>query len=98
MHPTANELLGNDVDDDCDASTPDAPPGGLTGSMMSWGSNHNGTVGSGVVLADPGLLAGRRSPASTTSCRSDQGDRSGYALLDNGEVRAWGFNGEGDAR
>src|SRR4029453_12209889 len=44
VHPTANELFGDGVDDDCDTSTPDAPPGGLTGSVMAWGSNHNGTV------------------------------------------------------
>ena len=96
VHPTANELLGNGLNDDCDASTPDAPPGGLTGSVMAWGSNHNGTVGTGSY--SPTLVS---APVPVTGgldnvVQIDQGDRSGYALLDNGEMRVWGFNGEGN--
>ena len=97
VHPTANELLGNGTDDDCDASTPDAPPGGLTGSMLSWGSNHNGTIGNGsftpTLVASPVAI-----PGLDNVVQVEGGDRSGYAVLANGEVRAWGFNGVGDAR
>ena len=94
VHPTANELLGNHVDDDCDASTPDAPPGGLTGSMMSWGSNHNGKIGNG--SSSPTLVSSPVAiPGIDNVVQVDEGDRSGYAVLDNGEVRAWGFDGEG---
>lgn len=95
VHPTADERLGNGVDDDCDASTADAPPGGLTGSLLSWGSNHNGTVGSGSF--SPTLVP---SPVAVTGglddvVRIEHGDRAQYAVLASGEVRAWGFNAGG---
>jgi alpha-tubulin suppressor-like RCC1 family protein len=94
VHPTADERLGNGVNDDCDTGTPDAPPGGLTGSMMSWGSNHNGTVGTGsfspTLVSSPVPI-----PGLDNVVQIEHGDRSGYALLANGEVRAWGFNGTG---
>ncbi|HEX5620850.1 MAG TPA: Calx-beta domain-containing protein [Solirubrobacteraceae bacterium] len=92
VHPTADERLGNGVDDDCDTGTPDAPPGGLTGSMMSWGSNHNGTIGNGssspLLVASPVPI-----PGYDNVVQVEGGDRAGYALLDNGEVRVWGLNG-----
>ena len=94
VHPTANELLGNGVDDDCDAGTPDAPPGGLTGSMMSWGANHNGTVGNGsfspTLVPSPVAI-----PGIDNVVQVELGNGAGYAVLDNGEVRAWGANGNG---
>ena len=94
VHPSANELLGNGVDDDCDASTPDAPPGGLTGSMRSWGSNHNGTIGIGTFT--PTLVPSPVAiPGLDDVVQVEHGDRAGYAVLANGEVRAWGINGTG---
>ena len=92
IHPTAIERLGNGVNDDCDASTPDAPPGGLAGSMRSWGSNHNGTIGNGsseTFAPSPVAIPGYDNVVDV-----DGGDRAGYALLDNGEVRVWGFPGQ----
>jgi alpha-tubulin suppressor-like RCC1 family protein len=94
VHPSADERLGNGVDDDCDASTPDAPPGGLTGSMMSWGSNLNGTVGIGTFTQTP-VASPVAIPGYDNVVQVDHGDRAGYAVLDNGEVRAWGINGTG---
>src|SRR5262245_7500849 len=92
VHPSAIELLGNGVDDDCDASTPDAPPGGLTGSMRSWGSNHNGTIGNGSnELYAPSPVA---IPGYDNVVDVDGGDRAGYALLDNGEVGVCGVPGQ----
>ena len=94
IHPTALERLGNGLDDDCDASTPDAPPGGLTGSMRSWGSNHNGTIGIGTFT--PTLVPSPVAvPGLDDVVQVEHGDRAGYAVLASGEVRAWGINGTG---
>jgi alpha-tubulin suppressor-like RCC1 family protein len=94
VHPTANELLGNGTDDDCDAGTPDAPPGGLTGSMRSWGSNTNGTIGIGSFT--PNLVASPVAiPGYDDVVQVELGNATGYAVLAGGEVRAWGANGTG---
>ncbi|HXV58660.1 MAG TPA: Calx-beta domain-containing protein [Gaiellaceae bacterium] len=92
VHPSANELLGNGSDDDCDPGTADAPPGGLTGSMWSWGSNHNGSVGSGSfspqIVQAPVSIPGYDDVVGVKG-----GDRTGFAVLASGEARGWGFNG-----
>lgn len=94
VHPTAEELLGNGIDDDCDPATPDAPPGGLTGSMESWGSNVNGSVGIGTytsTVASPTLI-----PDLDTVVQAESSHRGGFAVLANGEVRGWGTNLTGE--
>ncbi len=94
VHPAADERLGNGLDDDCDPSTADAPPGGLTGSLRSWGSNHNGTIGIGT--GTPTLVPSPVAvPGLDDVVQMEHGDRSQYAVLASGQVRAWGFNGTG---
>jgi alpha-tubulin suppressor-like RCC1 family protein len=93
VHPSADERLGNGVDDDCDTGTPDAPPGGLTGSMMAWGANFLGALGTGsssAPVASPVAI-----PGLDNVVQIENGSGSGYAVLANGEVRAWGSNGVG---
>src|SRR5262245_39458493 len=94
VHPGANELFGNQVDDDCDPGTPDGPPGGLTGSMFSWGSNHNASIGIGysgpVIVPTPVEI-----PDLDNVIRVDSINAGGYAILDNGDVKGWGSNGSG---
>ncbi len=63
--------------------------------MMSWGSNHNGTIGNGSV--PPTLVASPVAiPGLDNVVQVEGGTAAGYAVLDTGEVRAWGFNGKGD--
>ena len=63
--------------------------------MLSWGSNHNGTIGNGsftpTLVASPVAI-----PGLDNVVQVEGGDRAGYAVLANGEVRAWGFNGVGE--
>src|SRR5262249_29932358 len=95
VHPTANELLGNGIDDDCDPGTPDAPPGGLAGSMWSWGSNHNGTIGNGssspLIVDSPVPIPGYDDVVQVWG-----GGATGSATLSSGGARAWGSNGAGE--
>ncbi|MDD1709727.1 MAG: hypothetical protein LUQ37_02320, partial [Methanoregulaceae archaeon] len=89
VHPGGWERLGNGTDDDCDPSTPDAPPGGLTGDVWSWG-NAQGVglpIGSTPVYYSPvpvPALAGARQVDSTHA--------GGYAVMGDGTVRSWGQN------
>jgi alpha-tubulin suppressor-like RCC1 family protein len=96
VHPSSTERLGNGIDDDCDAATPDAPPGGLVGSILSWGANHNGTIGTGsfspTLVDTPVPVPGLDDVVQVEST----GDRASLAVLANGEVLSWGFNGVGN--
>ncbi len=90
VHRGVNELFGNGIDDDCDGGTPDAPPGGLTGSVWSWGSNHNATIGTGTSTP---LLVHSPVPIApyTDIVNIAIGDRAEYVVRASGEIRDWGF-------
>ena len=91
VSPAMFERLGNDLDDDCDPSTADAPPGGLTGALWSWGQN---------IALGTGSFADQYSPAPVpglTDVTQVQGNTGrALAVLANGEVRAWGSNHRGE--
>ncbi len=89
VHPGAPERLGNGLDDDCDPSTPDAPPGGLTGDVRSWG-NAQGVglpIGSTSVYYQPVAV-----PSLTGVRQVDSMHAGGFAVMADGTVRAWGQN------
>lgn len=90
VSPAMFERPGNDLDDDCDPSTKDAPPGGLTGALWSWGTS----MGLG-----RGTFTNAYTPApvpNLTEVRQIQGDNArGFAVLPSGQVMAWGYNHSG---
>jgi alpha-tubulin suppressor-like RCC1 family protein len=90
IHPGAFERFGNGLDDDCDAGTADGPPGGLTGTVWSWGEPQ--AVGANVFVSTP-------TPVELTSLgqvRQVEGAHArGYAVLADGSVRAWGQSFDG---
>lgn len=85
--PGAFERLGNGRDDDCDAGTPDAPAGGLTGSVQVWGSEQLLPR-----LAGPGNLY---SPTPFAGLGDDvmsveMDYAGGFAVHAEGGVTGWG--------
>ncbi|TNN53874.1 RCC1 and BTB domain-containing protein 1 [Liparis tanakae] len=67
----------------------------LDGEVFSWGYNNCGQIGSGSTANQPqprrvtGCLQGKS--AAGITC----GQTSSMALMDNGEVYGWGYNGNG---
>nr|XP_020447547.1 RCC1 and BTB domain-containing protein 1-like isoform X2 [Monopterus albus] len=65
------------------------------GELFAWGYNNCGQIGSGSTTSQPfprkvaGCLVGRTVVGITC------GLASSFALLNNGEVHAWGYNGNG---
>ncbi|MCA1656695.1 MAG: hypothetical protein LC713_03125, partial [Actinobacteria bacterium] len=94
VHRGANELLGNDVDDDCDPGTPDAPPGGLTGSIWSWGANRFGQIGNGTTTQYD-IPSPLRLPGHDDVVQVSSGGGSNYAVRATGNVLSWGTNEAG---
>jgi alpha-tubulin suppressor-like RCC1 family protein len=90
INPGTFERIGNGVDDDCDPGTPDAPPGGLTGTPWSWGSNALGQIGTGTwvdYVRPPAVLSGLDDVVQVES-----GFRLSFALRADGRVLGWGSN------
>jgi alpha-tubulin suppressor-like RCC1 family protein len=90
INPGTFERIGNSVDDDCDPGTPDAPPGGLTGTPWSWGSNVLGQIGTGTwgdPVRPPAVLSGLDDVVQVES-----GFRLSFALRADGRVLGWGSN------
>ncbi|KAG9491407.1 hypothetical protein GDO78_000091 [Eleutherodactylus coqui] len=65
------------------------------GELYAWGYNNSGQVGSGSTANQP-------IPRRVTSCLQNKivvgiacGQMSSMAIVDNGEVYAWGYNGNG---
>ncbi|KAM3935649.1 RCC1 and BTB domain-containing protein 2 isoform 1-T1 [Leptodactylus fuscus] len=65
------------------------------GEVYAWGYNNSGQVGSGSTANQP-------IPRRVTSCLQNKivvgiacGQMSSMAIVDNGEVYAWGYNGNG---
>ncbi|XP_037335563.2 RCC1 and BTB domain-containing protein 1 isoform X1 [Pungitius pungitius] len=67
----------------------------LDGEVFAWGYNNCGQIGSGSTANQPG-------PRKVTGCLQGKtavgitcGQTSSMALVDNGEVYGWGYNGNG---
>ena len=91
VHPGTFERPGNGRDDDCDPGTPDAPPGGLTGEVWSWG--YSGGTGLGEATSH------RRTGSTcsvTRSPRSRATTLAGTRSMADGTVRSWGYNFNGE--
>ncbi|HEX6597333.1 MAG TPA: PKD domain-containing protein, partial [Acidimicrobiales bacterium] len=88
VHPGGVERFGNGLDDDCDPSTPDAPPGGASGDAWTWGHANSHGSGSFSNLLSPVLMTSLPPAVQVESMLG-----AGYAVLPDGQVRAWGGSG-----
>ncbi|MBW3621314.1 MAG: PxKF domain-containing protein, partial [Actinobacteria bacterium] len=94
VSPGSFERLGNGVDDDCDAGTPDAPPGGLVGTPWTWGANFLGAGGigySGNYIRPPAEMTGY-----DDIVRVERGFRMGFIVRADGRILGWGNNFSGE--
>ncbi|GHJ47658.1 hypothetical protein Cs7R123_50000 [Catellatospora sp. TT07R-123] len=95
VHPGQLEFLGNGVDDDCDPGSPDAPPGGLTGQVYGWGEGSYGKLGDGK-LGTAYTKPVKSTMLAPNVVQVELGDATGYAVLADGTVRAWGYQHSGE--
>ncbi len=72
------------------------------GAVKCWGLNEHGQLGQGTTAAlgdGPGEMGANLAPVSLGTGRSATsvavGDRHSCALLDNGQVKCWGYNNNG---
>lgn len=86
VHPGRMEAFGNGIDDDCDAGTADAPPGGLVGAAWSWGHFQGLGTGSFDDSHTPAPV-----PALSEVVQVESSHAGGVAIIPGGEVRTWGL-------
>jgi alpha-tubulin suppressor-like RCC1 family protein len=90
VHPGGLERIGNGLDDDCDAASPDGPSGGPTGTLQSWGHYVGTGTGSFNTVTAPTTVNLGQPVRSVES-----GFREGFAVLEDRTVRSWGLNFDG---
>lgn len=90
VHPGGMERIGNGIDDDCDAASPDGPTGGPTGTLQSWGHYIGTGTGSFDTVTAPTTVNLGQPVRSVES-----GFREGFAILEDRTVRSWGMNFDG---
>lgn len=95
VSPGIFELLGNGVDDDCDAGTPDAPPGGLVGTPWTWGANFLGAGGIGPTSGNY-IRPPREMTGYDDIVQVERGFRMGMIVRSDGRVLGWGNNFYGE--
>lgn len=85
VHPGGFERIGNGRDDDCDDGTIDAPVGGATGQVWSWGQANSNGITPPVDRPSPAPIAAVGDQViAVESTRS-----AGYAVIADGTVKAW---------
>jgi len=88
VHPGGFERIGNGLDDDCDARTPDAPAGGVTGELWTWGDSTGVGRTPPQSAPSPIRLASFGDDVRYVESRSG----GGVVIMNDGTLRTWGTN------